>query len=678
MNAGVWRLLAMLFVSLVIGGTAQAQTPAAMRPPAGHMRAVTAARALVPPAIDGIVDDAVWESGAIAADFWVSDTEQAPSDRTEVVVLYDDRALYFAFTCFDGRPDLIRANQITDDASPGFDDRVTIELDPFHNHRSVSRFTITARGTRSDVQAGGRAVTREWKGEWTAAAQRTAFGWTAEIAIPIALLAYEPGTATFGINFTRYQNRTREWSEWANLTPQRLPEEAGHLTGLRLAPAPESGRLAVMQYVVGGLSPRGRGDRANQVNAGVDLRYRWRRGITSVVSTSPDFSGVDGDVPDIGITDSDRFVRDHRPFFQEGGEFFGDREVFHSGRIEEFDVAAKTYGRVDDYQIGVLAAADDANGRTDYVGHLVREVGPAFNVSATLAATSAEAIDNTTLQLQAGGRVGRHVRVKGNVARTDTGGSGQGMRGRGEFGYSTSHWHTSGWVDHTDPSYFPGIGFLAGDVIGTSGYGASGGYTRRLGDAWMRRAEASLSYDARETTSGLQQREMTSIYAGAETAFNVYVNAGLTTGRYRPRRAGRGDWADTLRQDRFYLASAFYQSPTGRFGYGAQYYWGVTGMQDYANIAPSLWLAPNPHFSFAYSFERAAYDAVQHQHVVSGTWEITGTQSLAARWVEQDGGYYRVSYRRAFMRGVDAVGVYSSQPYDAARVNLKLVWTLLR
>ena len=516
------------------------------------------------------------------------------------------------------------------------------------------------------------------KGEWTAAAQRTASGWTAEIAIPLALLEFDPGNDTFGINFTRYQNRTREWSEWANLTPQRLAEEAGHLTGLRLDRAPTAGQLAVMQYVVGGLSAHDNSDRPGEINAGVDLRYQWGRGITSVVSTRPDFSGVDSDIPAIGFTDTERFVPDHRPFFQEGSEFFGDREVFHSGRIGEFDVAAKTYGRVDDYQVGVLATADRDSGRTDYVGRLVREVGPAFNVSAMLAATDAEALDNTTLQLQAGGRLGRHVSVRGNVARAATEGSRQGTRGRGEFGYSTAHWYSAGWMDHTDADYLPANGFLATDVIGTSGYGANGGYMRSLNHASMRRADASVTYDARETTSGLPQREMTSFYAGAETALNLHLNAGMTSGRYRPRSAGHGEWADTLREDRFYLASAFYQSPTGQFGYGAQYYWGETGVHDYANVAPSVWMAPSPHFSLAYSFARAAHDDVQHQHVVSGTWEITGDQSVAARWVEQDGGYYRLSYRRAFTRGLDAVGVYTSEPYDSARFNVKLVWTLLR
>ena len=125
-------------------------------------------------------------------------------------------------------------------------------------------------------------------------------------------------------------------------------------------------------------------------------------------------------------------------------------------------------------------------------------------------------------------------------------------------------------------------------------------------------------------------------------------------------------------------ASAFYQSPTGQFGYGAQYSWGVAGETEYANMAPSLWLAPNPHFSFSYSFERATCDAVTHQHVVSGTWQITGDQSVSARWVELDGGYCRLSYRRTLTHGIDAFGAYTSSPYDDGRVDVKLVWALMR
>jgi hypothetical protein len=301
-----------------------------------------------------------------------------------------------------------------------------------------------------------------------------------------------------------------------------------------------------------------------------------------------------------------------------------------------------------------------------------------LSICATAAATNQQVIDNTTVQLKAGWRVGRHVQLKGTVARTSTDGAQPGIRGRGEFGYSMDRWYSTAWVDYTDSEYFPADGFLAADVIGTSGHGAYGGYTRTFDRAWMRQAGASVSFDARETTSGLRQRAMTSIYIDTETASNIQLITGITVGEYRPRRTGQNRWADRVNQDYSSFASAFYQSPTGQFGYGAQYSWGVAGSQDYGSVSPSVWLVPNRHLSFAYSLERAVDQVVQHQHVVSGAWEIKGRQSLTGRWVDYDGGYYRLSYRRTLARGIDAFGTYASNPYNSEGLMVKLVWALLR
>ena len=672
------RVFSLLLLVTLWSGSARAQSPPA-RPAAGHTRAVTATRTAVAPVIDGLLTEDAWKSGALADAFWVSDTQRPPTDQTSVVVVYDDAALYLAFTCLDARPDLVRASQVTRDASPGRDDRVTVELDPHHNHRAISRFTVTARGTQSDVMAGGRARNRQWKGAWSAATRRTPFGWTAEMAIPLALLDFKAGADTFGLNFTRYQARTAEWSEWADLTPQRLPQEAGHLTGLRLAPATAADRLAVMQYVASGMPAAGGGPRRT-VGTGVDLRYKSSRGLTSMVSTRPDFGATDADVPGLAFSHTEKFVSDRRPFFQEGGALFGDRELFHSGRIDAFDVGAKAFGRLDDFEVGALATSNETTGRSDYVGRVGRDLGSAFTFSATMAGTRQEALANDALQVRAGGRVGRHLRIDGTVARTTgsggASGSADGTRQRAEIAYQRAHWHSGGWADRTDDSYFAAAGFLPGDLAGTAGRGAYGGYNRAFGAAWIRRADASMSYAVRDTTAGQRQRETTSFYAGAETTANIQVSAGMSVGAYRARGDRPGTWRADLKDDRSYLTSAFYQSPTGQFGYGAQYSWGEAGARAYDSLAPSLWVAPIPRVSFAYSFERADYDLVRHQHIVSGTWDISNAQSVAARWIEQDGGYYRLSYRRTLRRSLEAFGVYTSDPYDAGRFDVKFIWAL--
>ena len=57
-------------------------------------------------AIDGRLDEPAWAQAVAVSDFrQVTPDEGAPgSERTEVRLIYDDRALYFAFRCFDANP----------------------------------------------------------------------------------------------------------------------------------------------------------------------------------------------------------------------------------------------------------------------------------------------------------------------------------------------------------------------------------------------------------------------------------------------------------------------------------------------------------------------------------------------------------------------------------------------
>ena len=133
-------------------------------------------------------------------------------------MLADAENLYFGFRVDDHHPGAISALQTRRDAKLDQDDHVEVELDPYHNHRQTSSYAVNAQGTQSDAIAGGRARKIEWKGDWQAAAARSPEGWTAEMAIPFAILNYQPGAHVFGINFLRYHSRTQEWSRWADIT----------------------------------------------------------------------------------------------------------------------------------------------------------------------------------------------------------------------------------------------------------------------------------------------------------------------------------------------------------------------------------------------------------------------------------------------------------------------------
>ncbi|MDP3433410.1 MAG: sugar-binding protein, partial [Bacteroidota bacterium] len=84
----------------------QAQTP--------EKKLYTATRISAPPAINGVLDDAAWQSGT-----WIDDFTQyepfngrAASLRTEFNILFDDNCLYVAIKAFDTSPDSI-VNRLT-------------------------------------------------------------------------------------------------------------------------------------------------------------------------------------------------------------------------------------------------------------------------------------------------------------------------------------------------------------------------------------------------------------------------------------------------------------------------------------------------------------------------------------------------------------------------------------
>ena len=72
------------------------------------MRAV---RVASPPVIDGRLDDAVWQQAEPITDFHQirPGNGTPPSERTEVYLVYDDRALYIGARMYDSEPGRIAA-----------------------------------------------------------------------------------------------------------------------------------------------------------------------------------------------------------------------------------------------------------------------------------------------------------------------------------------------------------------------------------------------------------------------------------------------------------------------------------------------------------------------------------------------------------------------------------------
>src|SRR4029079_18556807 len=178
--------------------------------------AVHATQAAEAPKIDGVLDEAVWQTASPVDSFIQQEPNegQPATDRTEVRVLYDSKHIYIGVHAHASEP--VIATEMRRDADRLFDeDNFQIIIDTFHDSRNGYMFLTTPLGAKLEQQVfdegegGGRGTTaninRNWDGVWESAARVTSNGWTAEIAIPFSTVRFIPSDSmTWGVNFQRH------------------------------------------------------------------------------------------------------------------------------------------------------------------------------------------------------------------------------------------------------------------------------------------------------------------------------------------------------------------------------------------------------------------------------------------------------------------------------------------
>ena len=274
--------------STQVTGDQKPQTVLAAR----NMRASRASGAIN---IDGRLDEVAWQAAVPSSDFMQSYPKVggAPTDRTEVRVLYDDEALYVGVRMFDSRPDSIAAQLARRDASGIYSDWLHVMIDSYHDRRTAWRFSVNPKGVQKDVleydDRAGEDI--NWDAVWQVATRIDSTGWVAEYRIPFSQLRF--GNAPRGVERiwgfqvmrdVARRNERDSWSSWKTTDPGFVSNE-GDLAGIVDIPTPR--RFEVMPYVSTKLT-RAPGDPANpfykandaKPSAGADLKYGLPNGLT--------------------------------------------------------------------------------------------------------------------------------------------------------------------------------------------------------------------------------------------------------------------------------------------------------------------------------------------------------------------------------------------------------------
>jgi len=366
------------------------------------MRTVAAVRAEKPPVIDGRLDDECWSHAEVTSGFTDYRTEEAAVEQTLVRVLYDDQNLYVAFECLEPDPNSIVAAERKYDQSLSDEDKVEVRLDTFRDRRCAYVFAVNTLGTRYDARIGLFDDDDTWGCDWSAACTVGKDRWFAEIAIPIGnLLFSRKDGATWGVNFRRTEKGRQESSYWCYPNSQaRYPREYGDLTDLDLG-AVKIDRSAAFETYVSGSSNLNTSH--NELSTGLETTLRLSPELTSAFTINPDFGQVEADPDTIELRDTERFLRERRPFFREGSELFDTPiNMYYSRRFTDIDAGAKVTGQGRKWAIGLIDVEgeimrDDKPYNGNYhIGRLIHNVGENSHVGGMWASSKRSDGSNLT------------------------------------------------------------------------------------------------------------------------------------------------------------------------------------------------------------------------------------------------------------------------------------------
>ncbi|MFD2532681.1 DUF5916 domain-containing protein [Gracilimonas halophila] len=337
--------------------------------------------------LDGVLEEQAWqEISPFPMTQYEPVFEGGLSERTEIMVAYDDEYFYVAGRMFTEDVTIIAANSLYRDSYSG-DDVFAVILDPFNDNQNALRFFTTPAGVRFDQTisndandiAGASAVNSSWNTFWDVATSQDEQGWYAEIRIPFSSIGFQSneGTAEMGLIVYRWIAHHNERHTYPAIPPNwdRGEIKPSQAADIRLKNVDARRPVYFTPYVLTGYQQQNQlnstGDSYEyendfERNVGFDVKYNVTSNLTLDVTANTDFAQVEADEQQLNLSRFSITFPEKRQFFQQrSGLFtfnFGNTRLFYSRRIgldnqgNQVPIygGVRLTGRVDDWDIGVL------------------------------------------------------------------------------------------------------------------------------------------------------------------------------------------------------------------------------------------------------------------------------------------------------------------------------------
>lgn len=483
-----------------------------------------------PPSIDGKLDDAAWQGRDIQMSEWLTYNPLNGSRIPQTTVVYagyDDRYLYFAFHCVDPDPAKVRATLSRRDNLFN-DDWVGLSLDSAGNGQASYDLFVNPLGVQGDILnsvSSGENDAPDFV--WDSAGQRTDAGYDVELRVPLTTIRFTSGSeVSMGVLFWRRVSRLGISVSWP-----AVPAGASFFQRHAQLTVRDLKRPLTLEVIPTATFSRSQsrvardrfGATSSDPSFGGSVKYGITSAATVEATLNPDFSQVESDAYQVDVNQRfPLFFSEKRPFFMEGLSTFemagvgGDmvmRTAVHTRRIADPAWGGKSTGSAGRLSFAVLAAGDDAPGRTFdaapnpflgdrkefFIARAQYGLGPASYVGAIGTDTEFGRGHNRVAGIDGVLKRGSHLASATAYATTTRGASGlenkDGLGGQVYYEYATRPWVFFTQTEHFDRGFQMDTAFLnqLGATINQT-YLARRFYPNADKTPWLKRIESFLYF----------------------------------------------------------------------------------------------------------------------------------------------------------------------------------------
>jgi hypothetical protein len=298
-----------------------------------EQKTVKAIQADQPIVLDGILNEKIWQQEG-SSDFLQSDPHDGgqPTEKTEVWVAYDEKAIYVAARLYDSQPELItrrlgRRDDFVDS------DWFIFAADPYYDRRSGYQFAVNPSGSIVDWTLYNDTYEDDtWDGVWEWKVSTDDKGWCVEMRIPYNQLRFpKKDEYVWGVDFQRIIKRKNEKVAFVWIPKEDIAYVSRFAKLVGINNIRPGRHLEFLPYTVGqaGFSPA----EANNpfktgekylANAGFDLKVGLKSNLTLDTTLNPDFGQVEVDPAVINLSAYETYYQEKRPFFIEGSNIFDE------------------------------------------------------------------------------------------------------------------------------------------------------------------------------------------------------------------------------------------------------------------------------------------------------------------------------------------------------------------